>query len=301
MGVVIEKIVPIILVFVLGYFLKRKKILTRNDGDLLLKLFFYVSIPSLIIVSVSQMNFTMELLLLPVIASFIIVITYVASSFVGRVFDLDRPSFGTFLVGALVMNTGFIFPFMFAVKGEQGLARASLFDFGSVVLVFTFVYYQACKYGNNSNVSTDIIKKLFCSPPLLALVAGLYVCLNHLALPPIAVQFFKILGNMTSPLMMLSLGVYFSPKVLHLRPLLAAILLRMGIGLLLGLLFIRVFGLHGLSRTVVLVCSSAPSGISTLVFSSMEELDKEFASSLVSYSTLVGMVLIPLQFHFFVD
>lgn len=70
--------------------------------------------------------------------------------------------------------------------------------------------------------------------------------------------------------------------------------IRTGIGLLLGLLFVYLFDLNGVSRTVVLVCSSAPSGLNTLVFSSMEKLDNEFAASVVSYSVIVGMILIPL-------
>ena len=281
------------MIFILGYLLKRVKILSQKDGDLLLKLFYYVSVPSLIVVSVSQMSFSAELLWLPVIATLIIIISYVVSCFVARLLDLRKPSVGVFLVGSLVMNTGFVFPFMFAVKGEEGLARASLFDFGSVILVFTFVYYLACKHGNNTNGSLAMMKKCLFSPPLLALIAGLFLCINRLQLPVIALQFFKTLGNMTSPLMMLSLGIYFSPKVIKMRPLLSAIILRMGLGFLLGLIFVKAFDLHGLNKTVVLVCSAAPCGISTLVFSSMEELDNEFASSIVSYSTIVGLLLIP--------
>lgn len=281
------------MIFILGYLLKRVKILSQKDGDLLLKLFYYVSVPSLIVVSVSQMSFTAELLWLPVIAALIIIISYVVSGFVARLLDLRKPSVGVFLVGSLVMNTGFVFPFMFAVKGEEGLARASLFDFGSVILVFTFVYYLACKHGNNTNGSLAMMKKCLFSPPLLALLTGLFLCINRLQLPVIALQFFKTLGNMTSPLMMLSLGIYFSPKVIKMRPLLSAIILRMGLGFLLGLIFVKAFDLHGLNKTVVLVCSAAPCGISTLVFSSMEELDNEFASSIVSYSTIVGLLLIP--------
>jgi predicted permease len=77
-----------------------------------------------------------------------------------------------------------------------------------------------------------------------------------------------------------------------------AVLIRVGIGFSLGFLFVYLLDLKGLSRTVVLILSSAPSGINTLVFSSMEELDNELAASIVSYSVFVGMFLVPLLLQF---
>ncbi|TWJ14025.1 AEC family transporter [Geobacter argillaceus] len=294
MGDIIEKVLPVILVFFIGYSLKRADILSKKDGDTLLKVFFYVSVPALIFLSVVQMKFSLQLLWLPVIAVMVILTIYVVSHFCGRLLHLDQPSFGVFLVGTLIMNTSFTYPFLMAAKGEESLAQASLFDFGNTALVFTFIYYLACKYGSNSSNFMVMISKFMRSPPLLALLVALFLNLMHFTLPTIATRFFNIIGYMTMPLVMLSLGIYFSPKTARMLPVLSAVCIRTGIGLLLGLFFVYLFDLKGLSRTVVLVCSSAPSGLNTLVFSSMEKLDNEFAASVVSYSVIVGMLLIPL-------
>jgi predicted permease len=298
MSAVLERIVPVILVFICGFFFKRTGVLTKKDGDSLLKVFFYVSVPALIFRSVAQMTFSLELLWLPVIAVLVILATFVVSLCCARLLNLDKPSLGVFLVGSLIMNSSFTYPFLIAARGEESLAQASLFDFGNTALVFTFIYYLACKYGGGSNELPAMARKFVCSPPLVALVVGLFLNLNHIPLPTIAAQFFKILGYMTMPLVMLSLGIYFTPAVCEMRPMLAAVLIRMGGGLLLGLLCAHLFGLKGLSRAVVLIISSAPSGITTLVFSSMEELDNELAASIVSYSVLAGMFVVPLVLHF---
>ena len=192
------------------------------------------------------------------------------------------------------MNTGFIIPFLFEAKGAESTALASLFDFGNTALVFTFAYYLACKYGGNTYNSIAMLKKFICSPPLLALIAGLFLNLCHFSIPKVVDQYFNIIGNMTGPLMMLSLGIYFTPKIFKIRTVFFAVFIRMGVGLMLGLMFAYLFKLEGLSKTVVLVLSSAPSGISTLVFSSLEELDNELAASIVSYSVLTGMLLVPI-------
>lgn len=294
MDVMLVKIAPIILVFLVGFLLKSLNVLTRKDGESLLKVFFHLSVPSLTLLSVSQMQFSLQYLWLPIIAALVILATFGVAHCMGRCFNLEQPSLGAFLVGSLAMNTSFSFPFILSAGGEQGLALASLFDFGNMALIFTFIYYLACKYGNNAMDSRAMIKKFIFSPPLAALAFALILNLSQVALPEVAIHFLQILGYMTVPLVMLSLGIYFTPVTVKVWPLTTAVLIRMVLGLGLGLIFTRLFELEGLSRMAVLLCSSAPSGITTLVFSTMEELDKELAAGIVSYSTLTGMVLVPL-------
>lgn len=245
-----------------------------------------------------QMKFSMYLLWLPVISGLIIFITFLVSHGVNKLLNLNKPSFGTFLIGSMIMNTGFILPFLIAVKGEESLAQASLFDFGNTALVFTFIYYLACKYGSKSSNFGAMIRKFAYSPPLLALIFALFLNMNSIKLPNVATQFLKITGYMTVPLMMLSLGIYYNPKAFMNLPVFSAVFIRMGIGLFLGFIFVYLFNLKGISKEVVLVISSAPSGISTLVFSSMEGLDNEFAASIVSYSVLAGIFIVPIVLHF---
>lgn len=294
----IEKTIPIIMVFILGLLLKSIRVLNKNDGETFLKLFIYVALPCLIFLSVAQMNFSYKLLWLPVVSMLIIFITFFISYFTGKLLDLNKPTFGVFLVGSLIMNTGFIYPFLIATKGEESLALASLFDFGNTALVFTFVYYLACKYGINSYNFISMTKKFASFPPLIALILGLFVNMNHIIVPDIAAKFLITIGYMAVPLMMLSLGVFFNPKTVRVFPVLLVLFIRMGFGFVLGLFFVYIFEFKGLTKMVVLVCSSAPTGINTLVFSYMEKLDNEFAASVVSYSVVVGMILVPLLIQF---
>lgn len=298
MDVVIGKVFPVILVFVCGYLLKLFKVLNNNEGETFLKLFIYVSLPCLIFLSVAQMNLSYKLLWLPIVATMIVLLTFVVAYLTGKSLKLEKSTFGVFLVGTLIMNTGFIYPFLLATKGEEGLALASLFDFGNTALVFTFVYYLACKYGTNSYDLLGMAKKFAGFPPLIALILGLIVNLNHLAVPDMAAKFFTITGHMAIPLMMLSLGIFFNPRAVKFLPMLFVLFIRMGVGFALGTFFVYIFEFHGLTKMVVLACASSPVGINTLVFSYMEKLDSEFAASVVSYSVMIGMFLVPLLIKF---
>lgn len=298
MNTIVAKILPVILVFFLGFLMKKRGVLNRDDADSLLKIFFHVSVPALIFISVQRMKFTPELLWLPVIPALVVFANYFVARFGGKLLKLDDPSLGAFVVGTLIMNTGFIFPFLLAVRGEEGLAQGALFDLGHTAVLFSFVYLVACRYGGNSDSRSALTAKLLSSPPLWALVLAVALNLARVRLPDVITQFLGTIGYMSMPIVMLTLGIYFTPKPYKIVPVCSAVFIRTILGLLLGFLFVSLFDLKGLTRTVVLVCCSAPSGVTTLVFSSVESLDNEFAASVVSYSLLVGLFLIPVLLQF---
>jgi predicted permease len=65
-------------------------------------------------------------------------------------------------------------------------------------------------------------------------------------------------------------------------------------GLIIGLLFVKLFGLTGVDRIAVLLLSASPVGFNTVTFSSIEKLDDEFAASIVGMGLITGLVLISL-------
>lgn len=296
MSTIANHVLPLILIFLLGTLLKRFGVFCQDDAHRLLKLFFYVSLPALILCSIPQLDLDLRLLFLPVSAALIIFAAYLLACVAGRQWALSRQSFGVFLVGAMVMNGGFAFPFVLSSYGQPGMALATLFDFGSGMLVFTFVYYQACRYGSDGG-GLQLLRKFLLSPPLLALVAALLLNLSGMQLPRFSLEFLQQLANLTTPVVLLALGIAFNNRVVLRGPLIAVIVIRMLIGCLFGLLCCELFQLEGLARQVTLVMSAAPSGVNTLVFSSLEQLDNEFAASIVSYATLLGMAWLPLLIY----
>lgn len=298
MNEIVIKIIPVILIFFLGYLVKKLKLLHKENADLLLKIVFYISLPALIILSIAKIEITKDFFYLPIIPILVIFIIFVVSYFIGKLFNLPRKTLGVYLIGTLIMNIGFTLPFFIAAYGNEGLARASMFDFGNALLTLTFVYFIACKYGNDKVHHKTMIKKFALLPPIWALLIGIALNFTNVTIPSVADNFLQLVGNLTIPLIMLSLGIYFTPKIIRLLPLSSAIITRMGFGLLLGFLFVKLFDLDGLNRLIVLIGSAAPVGYNTLVFSSLENLDKEFAASLVSISILLGIIFIPLLIMF---
>jgi len=296
---IIADILPLILIIPLGYILKRLRIFKQAEGDFLLKIVFYISLPALIILSFSRSEITVELAWLPFISASIIFISWVIALIAGKKMKLPDKTMGVFIVGSTILNIGFTLPFIIAAFGDEGLTRIMIYDFANGFLVVTFIYYQACRYGGNTGGKKSAIKKLLSAPPLWALLIGLILNLCHVEIPDMPSRFLKITGDLTIPLLMLVIGIYFRPVFKRFPAMVFVILIRMGLGLLLGWGFTELFALQGLTKVIVIVGSATPVGYNTLTFTSMENLDRDFAAGIVSLSMLIGIILTPLLIFLF--
>ena len=288
----LTNISPIILIFFLGFFLKMIRLFGKETADIFLKFIFYVSLPALVFRSVHRVTLSTEYIFLPLIAVFVFFFLYFISLFIGKKLKLKRKTLGTFILAAMIMNTGFSLPFIFAAFGEEGVAIIAIFDFGNALFVLTFGYFIAMKFGNTKGSKVEF-RKLLRIPPIWGLILGLIANFSKISIPQIADNFLNQLGILTIPLMMVSIGIYFAPRIQNLSRLMIVIFLRTGIGLLLGFFLTSVLNLEGMIKMIVIICCGAPVGYNTLIFSTLENLDKEFAANLVSISIFTGIVYIP--------
>ncbi|MCF7857944.1 MAG: AEC family transporter [Candidatus Cloacimonetes bacterium] len=293
-----SKVIPIIIIFFLGYLLKKIKLFTSETADTLLKIVFYVTLPALTFLSGSTAVLSVKFFFLPIIAVAVVLIIFLVSFPISAKFQMPKATRGTFLIGTLIMNTGFTLPFVLAAYGNQGLAIYTIFDFGNTIMIFTFTYYFAIKFGKKVKSKIPIIKFLLL-PPIWGLILGILFNLLKIELQPTALNFLEIAGKPTIFLIILSLGIYFNPKITNLGKMLTVFSLRIGLGMLIGLTAVNLLKIDGIMRTLIVIFCGAPVGYNTLVFASLEELDKEFAASLVSISLLLGIIYVPLLIYFF--
>ncbi|HVN98265.1 MAG TPA: AEC family transporter [Syntrophorhabdaceae bacterium] len=294
----LSKIAPIVLSFFLGFFLKKRRLFTPEHAEIFLKLIFYVALPPLVLLSVLRTELSLELFYLPVTCIIVVLVAFPIVRSVGsRSFHLNRPSLGVFIVGPLIVNTTFVLPFLLAAYGPEAIARLSIFDVGNNIMIYSLAYYSAHRYGSDSG-SRTILKVISQSPLLYALLLGLILNAAKVSLPPVCLNFFHGLADMVTPLVMLSLGIYFSPAVTRIGPTFASIAIRMAVGFFTALICVSLLGVHGLSRVVILVASAAPVGFTTLTFAAITGLNTELAASCVSYSILIGLLTTPLIIFF---
>ncbi len=295
----IEKILPLIIAFFVGIGAKKAHLLKKEDAPVLLKLVLAITLPALTVLSIYRAKLNLNMAFIPVSAMLVVFLVYFISSAVGRLLKMPRTTFGSFLVGTMIMNTAFSLPFFWAAFENEGLARASLFDMGNSILIFTFIYYNAIKYGDNSKSDRIEWSKFLRLPPLWGMLIAFVIKGLNVHIPTAGINFLELVGQPTTPLIMIALGLYFEPKLQNLRYAILAIFIRMGIGLGLGWLLATVFGLEGITRVVVIVNSATPVGFNTLIFANLENMDREFAATMVSISILIALFYIPLMIYLF--
>jgi malate permease and related proteins len=288
------KVIPLILAFFFGVFIKSVKLMHKEDAGTILKLVLAATLPALTLLSILKVKLTPDMLFLPLTAQLVVFTIYGIAWWVGKQLKLPQTTFGSFIVGCMIMNTGFSLPFFQAKFGIEGFARASMFDIGNSFLIFTFIYYNAVKYGDNCQACKFDWMKFVKLPPLWGLLIGLIIRLCRWQVPELGLNFLNLVGQPTIPLIMIALGLVFVPKFKRLDAVAAAIFIRMGLGLLLGWVLTWIFGIQGINRTIIIASASTPIGFNTLIFANLENMDRELAASMVSYSILIALGYLPL-------
>nr|MDK2850509.1 malate permease [Candidatus Cloacimonadota bacterium] len=295
----VEKVIPLILAFFVGLLAKSIKLLSKDDAPILLKFVLNVSLPALTILAITNVEISPNMFLIPLMAIVIVILMYIISQGVNRVLKLPSAMFGSFLVGTMIMNTAYALPFFHAAFGDEGLARASLFDIGNTFMIFTFTYFNAVKYGDNTKTDKIVWSKFLKLVPLWAMLIAFGIKALGISLNPLTVNFLNLVGLPTTPLMMIALGLYFAPRIKNIGKAFLAIFIRMGIGLGIGFALSQLMRLEGLTAVTVTVCAALPIGFNTLIFAELENLDREFAATMVSFSIIIALFYLPLLIYLF--
>jgi len=291
---ILSQLLPIFVFFGLGILLRRVGIADRSHADFLLRFVFFVSLPLLILVSVSALTFTLDKAVLPFLNIGVNLGCFGLTLLVGKLRQLDRKTIGTMLVCTTIVNNSFMFPFVLAVYGQEGFADAILWDFGNAIMMATFVYALAFRYGGETQQGWGMLLRILKAPLIWSLVISVVLSLTSTPIPARLFDIINPLAQMMAPLILIALGMHTSLKISRAGLAFATIGIRMVFGLFCGVLLASLAGLEGTTFKVVALCSGAPIGFNALTLCSMTKLDTELGASAVSLSIIAGLAWIPL-------
>ena len=262
----------------------------------MLKVVFYAGMPALIFLSVVKIHFDPSLLLLCFFAPVVVSVSMIVLFGLRRSLlqKMNYKTFGALLTGVVIMNTGFLVPFVQVSYGAEGLARLAVIDAFNAITTVTLVYAVVVSLGKDKLDGKYIAGKLLIAPPLWSLVLALLFKFFSITPPDIIMHTFALIAQLVSPVILLALGLKFTLKIDKPLTVLLALALRFGLGVLIGLSFVRLFGLHGLDAQIVLFASLAPIGFNSITFSELEKLDVKFAASQASIGLIIAMLAAPL-------
>lgn len=198
---------------------------------------------------------------------------------------------------AAFSNAGFMgLPLIQAALGAEAVFYAA--SFIAMLNVLQWTYGVSLMTGRKAAVS---LKNVLCNPIMLGTLAGvaLFVTGAGAHLPAVVRSTLQGLGALNAPLAMLVLGCYLAQTQLvslftQLK-LYGVSAVRLLLIPLLTLLLLWPLPLANEIKLAVFICASAPVGANVAVYAQLQGLDYPYACQIVSLSTLLSVVCLPLM------
>ncbi len=289
---VLEKVLPIIVIFIIGFLLKKFKILKKEDSGVLSRLILNIVVPAIIIDAIWSMSFEYSLFFIPLSAIIIVASLLFIGYFSAQVLRLKGKTFASFIITFPTLEIGTIgYAFMLAAFGKIGLSRIVIFDAANIFFEFIVIYTLANILGKKSSDIFHSISSVFKTPLIWAIILGVLLNISGFRNDFLS-NLFGIIGSGTIVLVMLLVALEFEPTKSSLKLPFLAMLLKAFSGLALGLLVSFLFGLSGLERIAVIVGASLPTSIITIIFAKDNKLDTRYAANLISISLPFSILFI---------
>ncbi len=302
--VVIGQMIVLFALMGLGFLLYRVNILDLNTNSKLTSLVLSVTTPCMVLNSVlCTKKYSDPQTIFTILG--IAVVTYIVTPFIGilinKLLRVPTNQTGLYVFMTVFSNIGFIgYPIMKAIFGNDSVFHTSLFGMVFNIMLFTLGVYLIGigQQGNNKlNLKNLITPGVICS--FLALI--LY--LLHLRAPQIVTDFTSMIGDMTTPLAMIIIGVTLGAMNIRevfneLRVYIYTIIKQLILPVITYPIIVFLIKDNYL-RGLTLVMLSMPVGSSAVLFTNKYGGDSELAAKTIFMTTLISVFTIPLIVYMF--
>ena len=139
------------------------------------------------------------------------------------------------------------------------------------------------------------VMQIMALPLIYAVVIGIGLNISGISIPDIAIQPLKLIGSITIPLALISLGARLGElKVFSWKLPAAALFVRFVLGFAIGFAFVEFFNITGIVRAVILLLSIMPPAVNSFVLNQKfgKQEDSEAAASAVFIGTLLSIFVV---------
>lgn len=293
----INATMPVFLVMILGWWLKRSGFLTDEFVSVADKLVFKVALPVLVFKDIAGADLSNDFELKFVLFCFLgTCIFFGVTWLLAELFMKDKSMIGSFVQGAF-RGSAAILGIAFAqnIYGDSGLvpmmivASIPLFNIFSVL-----VLVRSANAGETDRkaVIKKTLKGIVTNPIIIGIVLGIPFALLRFEFPVILQKSISSVASLSTPLALLAIGAGFSTgeamKRIKLTVIAAAIKLVVIPGVFLPLAIWM--GFRGEALVAMLILTGAPTTVSSYIMAKNMGNDDALASSIVVMTTLFSSV-----------
>lgn len=305
----LESIMSIIIMIFLGYFLAKKGVFDENTGKTFADMVMKISLPAYMVWNLTNAFDYDKLLHLAggVTIPFISMIAcYAFGWLISKLIGVEPKHQGVFNCMFFLSNTIFIgLPINLALFGDQSIPYVLLYYIANTVMFWTLGIYLISQDGSGSTpklFSYQTLKNI-ASPPLLGFLVGILFVIADIKLPPFVSDVCKYLGNCTTPLSMLFIGMSIysvKPNTISVgKDVVAIILGRFIIAPVIVYLLTLIMPVPSLMKEVFIVQSAMPIIASASIIARAYNADYQYAAVMTTVTTVIAIVVIPIYMVIF--
>ena len=298
----ISGILVILGMILVGFVIGEKGWFDDKSRGLLAKLVTQVALPCYMLYTITQRFTAADLLkMLPALrfpALSMVILLGIATG-VARIFEVKQDRRGLFISMFFNSNTIFVgLPINQALFGDASIPYVLIYYMCNTTFFWTLGTYLIQRDGEGEaqfDLKTSL-KKVF-SPPLMGFLLGLVLVMLQIKLPAFLASDLQYLGNLTTPLSMIFIGLSVSHvgvKQLVLgKDQLLILLGRFLVAPLLMATIVYWVPLPSLMKQVFIIQSAMPVMTNAPVVARLYGADSDYAAVMVTETTLATMVVIP--------
>jgi len=301
MALVVAALLPVFLLIVLGFLLKRSLLRLETQWHGLERLTYYVLFPVLLV----QTLVKADLATVPVagvggallLAALLMSLLCLALRPLLARCAVDGPAFTSIFQGATRWQTYVALSVCGNLYGDTGLALASVAMVAIIPLVNVFSVAVLAHYASSERQSVRAVAMTVVRNPLIwACGIGLVLNVLHLPLPRIWHEVADALGRSS-----LAIGLLVTGAGLQLagmfRPSLAAsvaVFLKLILMPVLAIALALWFGVAGSSLAIVAACAAVPTSASAYVLARQMGGDAPLLAQIITLQTILAAITMPI-------
>lgn len=292
MPIMINQTVAMFLMMAVGIVLFKTKRLDNQGAAQMANVALYVAGPAITITAFAT-TFDAEKLVAGGLCMLLTVLFTLGSATIGWLVYRDRQRISQ--MGIMISNMGFMgIPLVQAVLGEEYVFYVSACIAAQIPITFTYGIWLISQ--DKSEVSP---KRILSNPAIIAVFVGVALFFASIELDGIAKATASGLSGLNTGLAMIVLGSYLAQAdlrgILRNKNLYLTHFIRLVIVPLIIVAILWVMPLSTPIKLTLLIAFAAPSGTVTAIFPQMFNKDYRFGAGLVSSSTLLSLLTMPIM------
>lgn len=286
-----------LLFYIIGFLIKNYERYTKSFVEITIKVLTCLLLPIIIFNVIASTKFNTQTALMPMALLFTFSLLTLAAFIIIKSKDYSLKTKGAILTTFGTLEGGSVgSALVISLLPKEAFLNFIIFDITHAFVLFSIVYLISKKYGSSINYEkskeeskiTDMVLSFLRSPLMVAFIAGFTFRFIPISLEKFNI-IFMIAGKSLLPTALLILGLRSVFSIKTVKKVVVLSIIKVGTGVVAGLLFSILFNLSSMARAVVIIGSALPPSLLTIIYSEEQELNSELTSSFITICTILSI------------